>query len=265
MLPLSLNQKVLGVLSLGPKQSEEPYSSSDLRMLGSVADADRPGAREQPADGGGHGADCRARARQRELEIAREVQERLFPQEYPPVPGLEYPAPAGRRCGGRRLLRLRDAVARRLGIAIGDVSGKGIPAALLMATLRAFLRGQAMGGEKDLAGMMHNLNALVYESLGDQPLRDVLLRPVQRRHTGARLRERRPQCADVVPAVRATGPEVIRLDTGGPVIGLLPLCSYQQGSITLQPGDVLIAFTDGISEAMNLQDEEFGEEGLSRR
>jgi sigma-B regulation protein RsbU (phosphoserine phosphatase) len=57
-------------------------------------------------------------------------------------------------------------------------------------------------------------------------------------------------------------PQVIRLDTGGPVIGLLPECRYEQGSVTLNAGDVLVSFTDGISEAMNASDEEFGEERL---
>ena len=88
--------------------------------------------------------------RQRELEIAREVQQRLFPQECPPVPGLEY-AGACRpalEVGGDYydFLTLSPT---ELGIAIGDVSGKGIPAALLMATLRAFLRGQTIGSGKE--------------------------------------------------------------------------------------------------------------------
>src|SRR5262245_34474592 len=98
-------------------------------------------------------------------EIAREVQQRLFPQVYPAVPGLD--------CAGacRPALEVGgdyyDFVTlspTELGIAIADVSGKGIPAALLMATLRAFLRGQTIGGDRDLARMMVNLNALVYES-----------------------------------------------------------------------------------------------------
>jgi sigma-B regulation protein RsbU (phosphoserine phosphatase) len=58
------------------------------------------------------------------------------------------------------------------------------------------------------------------------------------------------------------GAEVIRLETGGPVVGLLPMFVYSQGSIQLQGGDTLVAFTDGISEAMNAADEEWGEENL---
>ena len=85
----------------------------------------------------------------RELEVAREVQERLFPQSYPANtgPGLRGALPEG-----------------RLGIEVADVSGKGISAALLMANLRASLRGQTLRGPADLAGLMRNVNALLYEA-----------------------------------------------------------------------------------------------------
>ncbi len=58
------------------------------------------------------------------------------------------------------------------------------------------------------------------------------------------------------------GYEVLRLDCGGPVIGLLPEASYEQGSVVFEPGDLLLAYTDGISEAMNSADEEWGEEAM---
>jgi len=102
--------------------------------------------------------------RTRELELAREVQERLFPQTCPPIAGLDY-AGACRPALGvggdyYDFIRLSDT---ELGIAIGDVSGKGIPAALLMATLRAYLHGQTRHRVTDLAEVAVNLNRLVYE------------------------------------------------------------------------------------------------------
>ena len=100
----------------------------------------------------------------RELEIAREVQEHLFPQRLPPVPGLDYCGhcrPA-REVGGDYydFLELPEG---RLGIAIGDVSGKGVGAALMMASLEASLRGQASVGH-DLAELMKRVNSLVYQA-----------------------------------------------------------------------------------------------------
>src|SRR5205814_9865218 len=99
----------------------------------------------------------------RELEIAREVQEHLFPQRLPPVPGLEYCGQCrpAREVGGDYydFLELPEG---RLGIAVGDVSGKGIGAALMMASLEASLRGQASVGH-DLTELMKRVNSLVYE------------------------------------------------------------------------------------------------------
>jgi serine phosphatase RsbU (regulator of sigma subunit) len=199
----------------------------------------------------------------RELEIAREVQERLFPQDYPGVPGLEY-AGACRpayEVGGDYY----DFVAlseSELGIAIGDVSGKGISAALLMATLRAYVRGLTAGGSADLCGLMTNLNRLVGESS-----------PIERYATlfyaqfNFSTRELTYVNGGHPPPLlfRGSGADggVLRLDVGGPVIGLLPECSYERGTVRIETGDVLVAFTDGISEAMNAEESEWGEERLT--
>jgi sigma-B regulation protein RsbU (phosphoserine phosphatase) len=148
-----------------------------------------------------------------------------------------------------------------LGIAIGDVSGKGIPAALLMATLRAFLRGQTAHHLTDLTEVMANLNKLVFESsaanryatffYAEFDSQSRVLRYVNAGHNP--------------PMVfRATGDafDVFRLDCGGTVVGLMENCSYVEGSVTLETGDVMVAFTDGISEAMDASDEEWGEERM---
>jgi sigma-B regulation protein RsbU (phosphoserine phosphatase) len=264
LLPLSLNQKMLGVLSLGQKRSEAPYSSSDLRMLGSVATQTGLALENSRLTAEISAQIAEREKRQRELEIAREVQQRLFPQTCPPVPGLEY-AGACRpalEVGGDYydFLTLSPT---ELGIAVGDVSGKGIPAALLMATLRAFLRGQTIGGELNLAGMMLNLNTLVYESSATNRYATFFF---GRYNAATRVLEYVNAGHNPPMVFRARGrqaPELIRLDTGGPVIGLLPACGYQQGSITLGKDDVLVAFTDGVTEAMNFDDQEWGEEGLA--
>jgi len=260
-LPLSLNQKLVGVMSLGPKRSEEPFSPSDLRLLGSVA-MQTGLALENSRLTTQVGLQIAEREKQRrELEIAREVQERLFPQDYPSVPGLELagacrPALA---IGGDYydFVPLEDG---RLGIAIGDISGKGIPAALLMATLRAFLRGQTIRGRGDLARLMSDLSGLVYESSAPNRYATFFYAeydPATRRLEYVNAGHNPP----MVLRCDAAG-EVVRLDTGGPVIGLLPGCDYTQAAVQLAPGDLLVAFTDGVSEAMNAAHEEWGEERL---
>jgi sigma-B regulation protein RsbU (phosphoserine phosphatase) len=140
------------------------------------------------------------------------------------------------------------------------VSGKGIPAALLMASLRAYLRGaQTIHHQTDLTAVMRHLNMLVYESsaanryatffYGELDVTTRVLTYVNAGHNPPML-FRGP----------ADAPDVERLDTGGPVIGLIEHCAYQQASVTLTAGDVLVAYTDGISEAMNAANEEWGEE-----
>ncbi len=165
LLPLSLNEKVLGIMSLGSKQSEEPFSKTDIRLLDSVA-AQTGFALENGRLTEAIKTEAAAREkRDRELELAREVQERLFPQEYPRLPGLDYTGACRPALGvGGDYYDFIPVSDSGLVIAIGDVSGKGISAALLMATLRAFLRGQAIDGQTDLTAVITNLNRLVYES-----------------------------------------------------------------------------------------------------
>ena len=142
LLPLSLNEKLLGVMSLGPKQSEEPFSHTDLRLLDSVA-AQTGLALENSRLTAAVAAEVAARAKQtRDIEIARDVQQRLFPQSIPAVPGLDFAGVCRPALGvGGDYYDFIPLEGGQLGLAIGDVSGKGIPAALLMATLRAYLRG----------------------------------------------------------------------------------------------------------------------------
>jgi sigma-B regulation protein RsbU (phosphoserine phosphatase) len=147
----------------------------------------------------------------------------------------------------------------KLGIAIGDISGKGIPASLLMATLRAYLRGQTVQVHPDLAAMIGNLNGLVFESSDSNRYATFFYGeydPATRVFDYVNAGHNPPMI------FRGNPGEVIRLDVGGPVLGLLPAWTFDQGQVTLQPGDVLVSFTDGISEAMNGDMEEWGEERL---
>ncbi len=266
LLPLSLNDTLVGIMSLGAKQSEEPFSGSDIRLLDSVA-AQTGLALENGRLTAAISAEVAARAKYtRELEIAHDVQERLFPQECAAVAGLDYAGACRPALGvGGDYYDFILLSPTRLGIAIGDVSGKGMPAALLMATLRAFLRGQTMqpidGQPRDLTHVMANLNRLVFESSAanryatffygelDVATRELTYAngghnpPMLFRHAGG-------------------GVDLVRLDAGGPVIGLMEDCVYRQGAVTLEPGDVLVAYTDGVSEAMNAADEEWGEDRM---
>ena len=198
----------------------------------------------------------------RELELAREVQQRLFPQTYPPIARLDY-AGACRPALGvggdyYDFIRLSDT---ELGIAIGDVSGKGISAALLMATLRAYLHGQTSHRVTDLTEVMVNLNRLVYESSAANRYATFFYAQYD---SSTRLLEyvNAGHNPPLIFGTRGDRQGVLRLETSGPVIGLMPDCSYVQQRVTLEEGDVLVLFTDGITEAMNAAGDEWGEERL---
>ena len=149
-----------------------------------------------------------------------------------------------------------------LGVAIGDVSGKGIAAALLMASLQASLRGQAMTGLTNLAQLMSNVNRLVYDATPANRYATFFYGQYNRENRLFRYVNAGHNPPFVLRRTKSPTVHVIRLDTGGPVVGLFPEAPYQQGSLTLESGDVFIGFTDGISEAMNPEDEEWGEEQL---
>ena len=150
LLPLAVRDKLLGFISLGPKKSEEPYTGSDVRLLKSVAA--QTGLALENANLMREIADEVAQRERlnREVEIAREVQERLFPQKLPVIAGLDYAGHCRPALGvGGDYYDFLALPQGHLGVAIGDVSGKGIAAALMMASLQASFarRGDACARE----------------------------------------------------------------------------------------------------------------------
>lgn len=263
LLPLKTKEKLLGLFCLGPKLSEEPFSKTDINLLRTVA-LQTGLALDNSRLTKAFAQEVAQRERlNREIEIAREVQERLFPQRLPVIAGIDYFGACRPALGvGGDYYDFLNLPNGELGVAIGDVSGKGIAAALLMASLQASLRGQALTGLADLAQLMSNVNRLVYDTTpsnryatffyGQYTKKSGIFRYVNAGHNAPFVLRRTSDGAI----------HVIRLDCGGPVVGLFAEAPYQQGVLTLQPGDVFVGFTDGISEAMNCAEEEWGEEHL---
>lgn len=264
LLPIAAKNELTGIISLSPKRSEQPYSPNDLRLLKSVA-AQTGLALENSRLTEAIARETGQRERlNRELEIAREVQERLFPQEFPHVEGLEYYGACRPALGvGGDYYDFIELEDGKFGIAIGDVSGKGIGASLMMASLQASLRGQAIHSKDDLAGLMKRVNKLVYETSTTNRYATFFhaqYDPQTRRLIYVNAGHNPPYL------LRGNGDdiEVMQLKEGGAVVGMLPpmLVNYTQGEVELLPGDLLAGFTDGISEAMNPEEEEWGEEAM---
>ena len=258
LVPLPGRNRLAGVIALGPKRSEEPYTKTDRQLLQTIA-SQTGLALENAELLENLTTEITQRERfSREIEIAREVQERLFPQSYPEVAGVDlagYCRPA-QAVGGDYydFFVLNDG---RLALALGDISGKGISAALLMASLRASLRSIAGLQQSDLASLIRHVNNLVYESsttnryatffYAEYDPATSLLTFVNAGHN---------------PPYILRGAQAIPLEATGMVVGLLPDAEYAQSTIPMRPGDVLLAFTDGISEAMTREEEEWGEDRM---
>ena len=205
---------------------------------------------------------------QSELDIAREVQRQLFPQSVPKVPGLDLYGicKAARSVSGDYydFLKLDEY---RVGLVLGDVSGKGISAALLMAAIQSALRAQFYDGfaggsnsmltQYSTAHVIDRLNRQIYAST-----------PLEKYVTfffaiyDARTRNLSYTNAGHLPPVLFRDGKVERLRTGGTVVGLFPSVGYEVGDIRLEPNDLLLAYTDGITEPENTYGEEFGESRL---
>lgn len=269
LVPLPGRNRLVGVIALGPKSSEEPYTKTDRQLLQTIA-SQTGLALENAELLENLTAELAQRASiNREIEIAREVQERLFPQSYPQVPGIGlagYCRPA-RYVGGDYydfFLIPQPHGGSRLAIAIGDISGKGIPAALLMASLRASLRSVATlqtpdtGSATHLATLMQHVNRLVYEASTSNRYATFFyaeLDPATRLLSYV-------NAGHNCPAILRAGAPAHQLEPTGTVVGLLEDATYEQASVQLQAGDTLLAFTDGISEAMTAEDEEWGEDRM---
>jgi len=258
LLPLPGRNRMMGVMALGPKRSEAAYSSADMKLLQALA-SQTGLALEVSELARSLASEAAQRERvNREMEIAREVQERLFPQEMPELPGAKIAGYCRPALGvGGDYYDVIDLGDGRVGLAVGDVSGKGISAALLMASLRASLRGVTLDGPRDFAKLMHKVNRLVYEASASNRYATFFFASYDPA-------TRRLECVNAGhnPPVLLRGEETIRLEAGGPVVGLLPFAPYTEQTLTLEPGDLLILFTDGISEAMTKTDEEWGEERM---
>lgn len=261
LLPIGAKDELSGLISLSPKRSEEPYSPNDLRLLKSVA-AQTGLALENSRLTETIAREAAQKERlNRELEIAREVQERLFPQELPPTEGLDYIGACRPALGvGGDYYDFLELPEGKFGIAIGDVSGKGIGASLMMASLQASLRGQAIHCGSDLAELMRHVNTLVYEASTSNRYATFFYAQLDTKSRKLIY----VNAGHNPPFLLRKSGEVLRLEDGGAVVGMLPtmFVNYTQGEVQLEAGDLLVGYTDGISEAMNPAEEEWGEDAM---
>ncbi len=267
LVPIFSGGQPWGVIVLGGRLSEEPYGEEDKALLLSVS--------QQTSLALDYGRLMRQEAEQikfqNEIEIAKDVQSCLFPQRMPAMESLDYVGicRAARGVGGDYydFVSLGDGL---LGIALGDVSGKGISAALLMANLQATLRSHASLHRDKTDRVVADVNRLLTQATGCGKYATFFY-AVFEESTGKLTYTNAGHNAPLL--VRRTSGEagsgrppaigVERLEVGGVPVGLFEDAGYDCQTVDFRPGDALVVFTDGVTEAENKASEEFGEERLT--
>ena len=191
-----------------------------------------------------------------ELEIARQVQARLFPQIQPELKTVEYAGIClqARQVGGDYFDFL-NLGPERLGLVIGDVSGKGMAAALLMANLQASLRSQSSLAVDQPQALLRSVNRLFYDNTSDSAYASLLFAD----YDDATRRLRYANCGHLAGLVLRRDGNVERLESTSTLLGLFKEWDCSMREQELFPGDVLALYTDGVTEASNDREEEFGE------
>jgi sigma-B regulation protein RsbU (phosphoserine phosphatase) len=303
LVPIATKDHLHGIVSLGPRLGDLPFSREDKQLLLAVA-WQMAFAIENSQLVIRMAEEERLRL---ELNMAAEVQRRIFPEEPPVVPSLDLwgVCHAARGVGGDYydFLVLDQG---RVGIAVADVAGKGISAALLMSIVQASLRSQAPAADGRLTDLVASMNRLLHRSTGASGFASFfyaqfdeqsgMLTYVNAGHNppilaraGSVVRGRGSSplsmaravggspdlgkaSQPIMPlfgksaAIRALEPQdnTSPLTTGGVVIGLFEDSQYEQETVQMRSGDLLVAYTDGVTESLSPEGEEFGESRLRR-
>jgi serine phosphatase RsbU (regulator of sigma subunit)/anti-sigma regulatory factor (Ser/Thr protein kinase) len=252
-VPLVSQGELIGVLNLGPRLSEQDYSSDDRKLLDKLAAQAAPAlrvaqlVREQKAE-----AATRQRFEQ-ELEVARLIQQNFLPRELPDLPGWQiaaYYRPA-REVGGDfyDVIPLPDG---RVAFVVGDVTDKGVPAALVMSATRSVLRASAQRLVEPGA-VLERVNDHLCPDMPEKMFVTCLygvLDPVSGHLRFA-------NAGHDLPYVK-TAEGVVELRARGMPLGLMPGMAYEEKEATLEPGDSVLLHSDGIVEAHDPERDMFG-------
>ena len=253
VIPLVSQGELVGLLNLGPRLSEQDYSTDDRTLLNDLAAQAAPALRVAQLVREKQAQDLERERMEQELRVARLIQQTLLPKEQPELTGWQIASfyqPA-RAVGGDfyDFLYFDDG---RLGIVIGDVTDKGVPAALVMATTRSILRSTARASISP-GKVLEQTNDLLHPDIPPKMFVTCLyaiLDPVSGRleyaNAGQDLPYRRHD--GVVSELRATGMP----------LGLMPGMSYEEKEVVLDPGDSVLFYSDGLVEAHNQAREMFG-------
>lgn len=254
-VPLLLKGHMIGLVTLFNKKAVEGFGSEDQRLLSIIA-----AQSAQIIENARLLKEEQALIKmQEELRLAYEIQTNLLPEKPPKVKGYDIfgkSIPA-KEVGGD-YFDFIEVDKNRLIFCLGDVSGKGMPAALLMANLQATIRGQALLDPSTTRCLEH-ANKLLYHNTSPEKFATLFygcldFNKHQLSYSNA---------GHNFPYLFSSGQEPVQLKEGGVILGCMESSSFDEDKVPFGEGDVLLIYSDGITEAINDQDQEFGESRLS--
>ncbi len=253
-VPLRSKGRMVGVLSAFNKKLPDVFTESDQRLLTIIASQSAQVIENARL----YEEEKALQLMQQELRVAHDIQKRLLPAGAPVIPGYDIAGatvPAS-NVGGDYY----DFIPRsqnQWAICLGDVSGKGIPAAVLMACVQATIRAQTLL-ESSAAACLEGSNKLLHRSTDAGRFVTLFYGILdQDRHTFLY-----SNAGHNPPILLSPGRDPQLLTAGGPVLGVLPGIQFEEAEVSLNPEDLIVIFSDGFTEAMSLSLEEFGEQRL---
>lgn len=254
-VPLLIRSRLTGLLTVYNKKSADGFTDDDQRLLAIIAAQSAQIVENARL----YEKEKTLLQMREELRLAHEIQVSLLPTEAPSVPGYDIAGTSrpAQTVGGD-YFDFIPTEHGQLGLCVGDVSGKGLPASLLMANVQATLRGQVPWNDA-VAICLARVNKLLCQRIRKGSFVTLcfgLLDPEHHAFTYANAGHNRPLFCTADGAVR-------RLDLGGLLLGFLPDHVYQEATLSFAPGDMLLLYSDGITEAMDATREQFGEERLT--
>ncbi len=255
---LKTDETVFGVLCVGRRDHDGMFTAGDMKLANALASSAAISL-ENVRLNQRRIEEQQARIRlQEELRLAHDIQAQLLPTETPRLAGYDIAGSSLPAQGvGGDYYDFISMDGDRLAICLGDVAGKGMPAALLMSNLQASVRGQSLVGASPAACLNHS-NTLLYQSTDDEKFATCFYGILDAREH----RLLYSNAGHERPYMISTGGERSALDAGGLVLGVMPGVTYPEASVDLGPGELFLLYSDGITEAMNEREEEFGLERL---
>jgi len=252
--PLTAQDKVLGVVYIDSRNFKDEYTENDLALLTSIADQ----AALAISNALLHETLVQQNRLERELEIARTIQMNLLPKQPPIVSGFDIAAMSlpAKRVGGD-YYDFIQIDSDHLGIAVADVSGKGVPAAIFTASVRSALQVEARR-EPRLETIFSSLNGMACRDAADNMFVALFFGVLQL----SSRRFRFVNAGHCFPFILDAEGRETRLETGGCVLGVMPGRRYEQGEVRLTPNSTMIIYSDGVTDILNERSEAFGIERL---